>query len=228
MIFKSWGIIRMALPTLNQLKESFNLPDSVIILTERQIIAKQQAINRAATQNQNFNIPQATPDQPLSYLSLLNTPVYSNIEFLPGTYETNTPGVFKSFGSTIEGDPDRLRFEAVLVTVSQQKVIVKTTIQGRNGTVKEYIGMDDFQVQVNGIITGANGVMPIKQIAGLNKMLIAPIPIEVACQFLQIFGIDYLVLDSYTLEEAEGAYAYQKFSLSFLSDVQQELELINI
>lgn len=223
-----WGIIRMAIPTLNQLKESFNLPDSVIILTERQIIAKQQAINKAATQNQNFNIPQATPDPPLSYQSLLNTPVFSNIEFLPGTYETNTPGVFKSFGSTVAGDPDRLRFEAVLVTVSQQKVIVKTTIQGRNGTVKEYIGMDDFQIQVNGIITGANGVMPIQQIAGLNKMLIAPIPIEVACQFLQIFGIDYLVLDSYTLEEAEGAYAYQKFSLSFLSDVQQELELINI
>lgn len=216
----------MAIPTINQVKQAFKIPDSIIILTEPQLIARNPALKQSA---EKFNsIPKgAGTDTPLSYQSLLGTPIFSNIEFLPGQYETNTKGIFRNFGSAVDG-PDRLRYEAVLITVAQQKLIVKTQIQGRDGSVKEYIGMDDFQVTVNGILTGTNGQRPVPQIAGLNKMLIAPIPIEVASSYLQIFGINYLVLESYELPQDEGGYSYQKFTMTFISDVQQELELINL
>jgi hypothetical protein len=214
------------MPSLNQIVQVFNLPPSITILTDRQVIARAQKLKQ---NSEDFSLPTQSGqiDSPLDYTSSLGTLVFSNIEFLPGTYETNTKGVFKSFGSSTNG-PDRLRYEQVLITVSQQKLIVKTQIQGRNGSVKEYIGLDDYQVQVNGIITGNNGHMPIDEISALQKMCIAPIPIEVASTYLQLFGIDYLVLDSFEFPESEGGYSYQKFTLSFFSDTQQELELINL
>ena len=121
-----------------------------------------------------------------------------------------------------------MRYEAVIITVAQAKNIVKTEIQGRNGTVKEYIGLGDYEVTINGIITGTNGKRPNDQIQALQKMLDAPIPIEVASAYLQGFGINYLVVDSYEMGEDEGGYAYQKFSISCLSDIQQELQLSNL
>lgn len=223
MIFKLSLIINF-MPILTTLKNAFQIPDSVIILTEQQVLAQNPQLQQ--TPEKFNNIPGNTPD-PSLYQSILGTPVWSNIEFLPGQYETNTKGVFRQYGSATDG-PDRLRYEAVLITVAQEKLIVKTQIQGRNGTVKEYIGMDDFKVTVNGIISGGNGNRPTAQIAGLNKMLIAPVPIEVSCSYLQIFGINWLVLESYELPQDEGGYSYQKFSLSFCSDVQQELELVNL
>lgn len=213
------------MPSLNQIRRSFNIPDSVTIVVGQKFIAPPVA---AKQKSEQFNIDNTdSRDTPLEYRSLLNTPVYTNIEFLPGTYETNTKGVFKSFGSGTDG-PDRLRYEAVLITVSQAKKIVTTEIQGRDGTIKEYIGMDDYEVVVNGVITGKNGQRPFGEILALKKMLDAPIAIEVASAYLQTLGINYLVVESYSLEEQEGGYSYQNFSISFKSDVRQELELTNI
>lgn len=216
----------MPIPTINQLKQIFQVPDSVIVLTEKRFLAANTA-RANQSQSPQYNIDQTIQNDSPLYTSGLGTPVYSSIEFLPGTYETNTKGVFKSFGSSIDG-PDRLRYEAVLLSVSQQKKIIKTEIQGRDGTVKEYIGMDDYEITVNGVITGANGHRPIDEIIGLKKMLDAPIPIEVASAYLQALDIHYLVLDNYTLEETEGGYSFQKFSLNFISDIKQELSLVNV
>lgn len=212
--------------SLSQVRYIFNIPNSVRVLEDKEFnqLSQQPAVKQ---RNESFTIDKTdSRDNPLNYKSSLNTPIYTNIEFLPGTYETNTKGVFKSFGSDVDG-PDRLRYESVLITVSQSKKIVKTEIQGRDGTVKEYIGMDDYSVTVNGIIVGANGQRPLAEIAALKKMLDAPIAIEVASTYLQLLDINYLVLAGYELDEQEGGYSYQQFSLSFISDIQQELELTN-
>lgn len=213
-------------PSIQDLRTAFQIPASVRIITDSIFLENNPSVVKQ--NNPNFSIDNTdNRDQPLNYQSLLNTPIYTNIEFLPGSYETKTKGVFNSFGSTVDG-PDRLRYEAVLVTVSQSKKIIKTEIQGRDGTVKEYIGLDDYEVTVNGVITGANGVRPIDQITALKKMLDAPISINVASTSLQLLGINSLVLESYELAEQEGSYSYQTFSLSFISDTQQELELTNL
>jgi hypothetical protein len=122
----------------------------------------------------------------------------------------------------------QLRYEAVLITVNQAKKIVKTEIQGREGTVKEYIGMDDYAVQVNGVITASNGRHPATEISDLKKMLDAPIPIGVACAYLQNLNIMSMVVESYELGQQPGGYSYQQFSITFVSDVPQELRLSNV
>ncbi len=212
---------------LGQLRKAFQIPDSVVIVVGKQFRPNNKPLERSDPKFNKAELSNAdTADKPLNYRSLLDTPVYTNVEFLPGSYETDTKGVFKSFGSKVDGS-ERLRYESVLVTVSQSKKIVKTSIQGRNGTIKEYIGLDDYSVTINGIITGKNGQRPVEEIAALKRMLDAPIAIEVASSYLQLLDINLLVLEDWEMGETEGSYSYQPFSLTFVSDIQQELELSN-
>lgn len=202
--------------TLIQIRRAFKIPDSVIIATGVHFQVLKSHIGK---QPGNYNIPQgATPDSPLS-TSVLNTPVYSNIHFLDVEYTDNQGRVVTTNGKI---------YDAVLITVSQAKKIITTEIQGRDGTVKEYIGLDDYQVVVNGILTGANGVRPVDEIAQLKKMLDAPVRIDVACAYLQDLGIHSLVVMDYTFEQQAGGYSYQTFSITFKSDVPQQLRLNGI
>lgn len=115
-----------------------------------------------------------------------------------------------------------------LVSVSQAKRIIRTQVEGQDGTVKEYIGEDDYAVQVYGIFTAANGVEPTQQRLDLKKMLSAPIPIEVVCPYLQQLGIHLLVVDSYDLPQEEGGVSYQRFNLNFISEIPKELRISNV
>ena len=151
--------------------------------------------------------------------STLGTPVQSNIIFQKGSYDDDN-GNSQTW--------DELTYNAVLITVSQAKKIVKTEISGKNGTVKEYIGLDDYNVQVNGIITGLNGVHPKDEVAQLKKMLDAPVPIKVSCPYLQNLGIVNLVVDTYEIGQSEGGYSYQQFAISFIDDIPTELRISDV
>lgn len=203
--------------TLNQIRQAFAIPDSVVIVSGPSVFPPKPTKPAAPP---NFNIDQTDNLDKELYRSALGTPVYTNIEFLAGRYETNTTGVFKTFGP--------LKYEAVLITVSQAKKIIRTEIQGRNGTVKEYIGDDDYEVGINGIITGPNGHYPTDEVAELKAVLDAPIAIEVACTYLQNLGIHSLVVNGYQVDQKEGGYSYQTFSISCISDIPQELRLTAI
>lgn len=207
----------MAENPIIQARRIIRLPESVIIAPLAAINITKSTIK---TKDYKFEIPQENNADDVLYKSKLGTPVYSDITFLAGTYETNTKGVYK--------DWPQLKYDAALITVTQAKKIIKTEIQGRDGTVKEYIGMDDYVVQVNGIITGSNGQHPSNEIADLKKMLDAPIPIDVACAYLQNLNIMSLVVDSYELGQDAGGRSYQGFSITFVSDVPQELRISNV
>lgn len=204
--------------TLTQLRRAFKIPDSVFIFT-----GVHYNIGKSHIGNQpdagKYNVPQGPlKDAPIG-TSALNTPVYSNIHFLDVEHTDNAGRLVRTQGKT---------YDAVLITVSQAKKIITTEIQGRDGTVKEYIGMDDYQVVVNGILTGANGVHPVEEIATLKKMLDAPKAIDVACAYLQNLGIQSLVTMDYTFEQQAGGYSYQTFSITFKSDIPQQLRLNGI
>ena len=202
---------------LLQIREAFQIPDSIIIRT---LPFDKILSSHIGTPEQKFEINQYNySDKPL-YLSELGTPVYTNIEFLTETYETAVKGKFLT--------TPRMRFDAVLLTVSQAKKIVKTEIQGRNGSVKEYIGLDDYQVQINGVITGPNGHYPIQTVSFLKQILDAPVPIPIASTYLNNLGIHTIVIESYELAQDAGGYSYQKFSISCSSDTPQEIRLSNV
>jgi hypothetical protein len=162
-------------------------------------------------------------DAPIG-LSQLGTPVFADLTFLGDTYTDTVNEVTKTV--TFKD----LKFEAVIMTVNQSKNIVTTQIQGRNGTVKEYIGMGDYGIIINGIITtkNGNGHYPIDEVRDLKLMLNANKPIKVASTYLQNLDIKTIVIKDYEFAQETGGYSYQKFSITAMSDNDQYVYIENI
>jgi hypothetical protein len=178
-------------------------------------------------------------DEPVG-ISSLGTPVYSDLTLLGVEYTDNITG------KPVQLQNDRYRsgknqpvagnnsglgtafymnIETVLITVSQAANIIKTKIQGRNGTVKEYIGLDDSTVTINGVITGKNGVYPFEEVERLRRWLQAPVSKGIVARWLGNLGIENLVVESYDIPQVEGGYSYQMFSISAISDLPVELKI---
>lgn len=199
--------------TPNQLAEVFNIRG-----------VKIHTMNKNPYQSK---IPQGTsPDRPVikdagyNLLgSTLGNPVYTNLTFMSGSY-TDSSGRVISF--------PRIDFEAVLITVSLPRNIIKTVIQGRDGSVKEYIGEADAQITVNGVITGTNGHYPIDELNQLLQVIKAPIAIKVISTYLQAIGIYSIVFEDRQLHQEAGSYSYQQFTLNAISDMPQELRISGV
>lgn len=162
------------------------------------------------------------PDDPL-YQSLLGTPIYADLTLgdainpNANSY-TDTSGIVRRFNA--------ITFATVLITIAQSKKIVKTEIQGRDGTIKEYIGKDDYVVTINGILPGSNGRYPRDDVSSLNQLLDAPITIAAVSWWLQLFNIHSLVIQDFNIPQLPGDYSQQSFSITALSDAAQEIKFI--
>lgn len=164
------------------------------------------------------------PVDEVDYYSYLGTPVYSPLEFLKtsGTSADNSRGVGER-----DGNSDvLLRIDTALITVELPKNIVKTQIQGRNGTVKEYIGEDDFQIHITGIIVSPYpSVYPRDEVNMLTELCRLPKQIPVASEFLQFFGIDSIVVEHFRIGQRMGSRNEVPFDVYAISDMAEELQL---
>jgi len=190
--------------SLQQLVRTFNLQNV-------------RSLNQPAN-NYEGKINQTTVKDPELYKSALGTPVVIDLTFDSVTY--------KDFNTNQTKTTDKITFVTVLCTVTQPKKIVKTEIQGADGTVKEYIGLDDYQVSINGIITGANGQRPLSELLALKRMLDAPVPVPVISSFLNNLGIFNVVVNDYTLPQEAGGWSKQDFSINAISDTPLELLML--
>ena len=180
-----------------------------------------------------------TKDEPVG-VSSLGTPVYSDLTLLGVEYTDNLTG------KTVTLENDRYRsatnlpvagnnsgigtafymnIETVLITVNRAARVIKTPIQGRDGTVKEYIGLDDANLTINGIITGRNGVYPFAEVARLRRWLDAPVSKGIVARWLGNLNIDNIVVEDYSIPQVEGGYSYQMFTINAISDLPVELKI---
>jgi hypothetical protein len=153
--------------------------------------------------------------------SWLGTPSYDIVRIPAFSYVDNN-GQTVNIGSEID-------FETVLIEVNQTRNIVTTAVQGRNGTVKEYISDGDYQISISGKITSQyNNVAPFESdIAYINSvfaMLKANVAIPVASNFLDMFQINSMVVLDYRLAQNEGARNTIDFSMNCLSDEPFEIK----
>lgn len=158
------------------------------------------------------------------YKSDLGTPVFIDVTF----GDRNNPTVYKDLRTGIDMTLPVITFQAILCSVTFPRNIVKTEIQGRNGSVKEYIGEGDATINFRGIITGTNGNYPAESVAILKELVYAPVPIPVISEFLNNLDIYTIVFEDRTFEQEEGGYSYQTFSLNAISDTPQELRLSGV
>lgn len=165
-----------------------------------------------------FKIDDVTPDLK-DRTSYLGTPVYSNLEIKPFNYETLEGEQISILNGVI--------IDTVLISISQTKNIVTTSIQGRNGTVKEYISDGDYQISIEGKIVSKTNNYPESEVAELIQICKAPISIpadSIVSEYLSFFGIHSFVIESFDFPQNEGVRNEQEFSISALSDDPIELQ----
>lgn len=159
-------------------------------------------------------------------VSFLGTPVFSNLEIPAGQYRSNQGEVIPF---------DGIRIDTVLFDVTLEKNIIRTPINGRNGTVKQYIGLGDYAISCQGIIIGESDavnagfdvsrtdIVPEAEIRKLNEILKVPQEIEIVSEFLDFFDVSTVVIQGGNFSQREGFRDSIYFSMGMLSDEPIEL-----
>jgi len=172
-------------------------------------------------------------DEQSEAISYLGTPVFDQIIIAGGNF-FELQDVNKENPIPFDG----LILQTVLLEVVQTKNIVTTSLQGRNGTVKEFVSDGDFVITMTGIVTGEldtqgniqniGNVYPETDVNKLIEICKVPDALTVTSTFLQLFGINEVVITTYSLNQLEATRDMQPFQVSMLSDVPIELnELAN-
>ncbi|MFX1704600.1 DUF6046 domain-containing protein [Chitinophaga sp. CC14] len=174
---------------------------------------------KALPNNYAGKIDQTTYQDAALYQSSLGTPVLTDLTFESVAYDLN---------STQRIIVPSVKLTTVLLAVSLPKNIVATAIQGRDGTVKEYIGKGDYQISINGIITGQNGHYPADDVIALKRMVDAPVPIRVTSTYLQHLDIYDVVIVDFNTAQEPGGYSQQIFTINAISDTPVELQISNV
>lgn len=128
----------------------------------------------------------------------------------------------------------KFEFKECLITLNLPKNIVTTALQGRNGTIKEYIADDDFQITLEAATDSYLGnedkdirfAYPVEQITELVKLLQLPVELVVTSDFLKMFDISSVVVKEYGLTQ-ETHMNRQSIQIQLLSDKPYEIKLKN-
>lgn len=151
--------------------------------------------------------------------SALGTPVISNLAIKAGNYTDIYGNVIYYPDVASFNNQQTFEIDTVLFNINQSRNIVKTPIQGLDGTVKEYISDGDYIINIKGIIQGANGVYPADEVDALISICNAKCALTIVSDYLTSLGITNIVIESYSLPQDMGSQSQQVFELNCLSDV---------
>lgn len=166
------------------------------------------------------------PDEtrPAKMAGMGGIPVFVDVLLTGPSGNANTPDTYYDYTLKKNVEIPIVQLETVICTMEQPMTIVKTAIQGRNGTVKEYIGMDDAKITLNGVICGTNGVYPKNDVQVLMNWAKAPTTKGIVSRWLQNLGVTNIVVESISIPQMAGGYSYQAFSINCVSDLPVELK----
>lgn len=139
----------------------------------------------------------------------------------------------------IKGDAGAFEFSEIIITITQERNIVTTPLQGRDGTIKEYISDGDYTITLDAAILPLNGVeqddestfaiaenhYPDEEVKKLHRLLLEKKALEVQSDFLTLFGISSAVVKSYSLQQ-ETHSNRQSLQIQMLSDLPYEIKTI--
>lgn len=130
-------------------------------------------------------------------------------------------------------------FNEVIMSITQERNIVTTPLQGRDGTIKEFISNGDYVITVDaGVMEGQkqtenedtevsfqtpNNTYPRAELERLGKILTEPKAIAVQSNFLNVFGIQSVVVKSFSLVQ-ETHSNRQSIQIQMLSDKPYEIK----
>jgi len=164
------------------------------------------AATKSEIANPDYNM--TTMESGKAPLSMLGTPVFADL-----ILQNDKKGSLK------------LQLLWALLEVNMQKHIVKTTVQGRDGTVKEYVSDGDFQVTIRGgLFSPFSYAYPKEDMQTMMALLKLNTPLTVISEYLLQFNIYELVVEDYTFSQKEGVQNVQLFEIKTVSDFPIELK----
>lgn len=180
-----------------------------------ELIIKTFGLSALQTNVYKGRINGTVEDQPLKTRfkgRTLSTPVFSDLQF--DSIKLNTGEEYAHIYPV----------DTVLYSVTQTKNIVKTQINGRDGTIKEYVGMGDYNINVKGVIAGNKGSYPIDAVDNLMLFLTYNQSVRIFSKYLnERFNIDEVVITDFDLQQEEGRYCQQRFEFNAISDYPVEI-----
>lgn len=145
-------------------------------------------------------------------ISPLGTPVFDNVELMGGKY-------IKDNGGEIEYAS--LILNAVKISVTQAKNIVTTQVAGKNGTVKEYVSLGDYEINLNTKLSELYNIFPSDQLFAWKGLANVPESIEILSKFLnEYFEIYHVVIKEFSTSPVIGSLNEVELNISLLSDVE--------
>ena len=130
----------------------------------------------------------------------------------------------------------RVELVECIITVNQEKNIVTTPMQGRDGTVKEYISDGDYTISVDVAVSSYvidqkgqsdfndSHAYPLSQLEDMIAILKIKDTLEVHSDFLTLFGVNNVVVKSYGMVQ-ETHSNRQAFNIQMLSDSPYEIKM---
>ena len=150
--------------------------------------------------------------------SVLDTPIIDILKFVDGIDPVT--------GEKYEGIE---LIDVPIIDASRAKNIVKTAVQGRNGTVKELIALDDYSIRIRGLLVNHNSYDPPEDdIIRLKNLEEIGAAIDVESELMRILGINALVIQRIDWPTLPGFTNVQPYLLQCLSDEPLELSITEL
>ncbi len=141
----------------------------------------------------------------------------------------------------IEVKSKKFVFNEVVMSVQQERNIVTTPLQGRDGTIKEFISNGDYNITIDAGVMAGNindGInddedgffkpkhyYPESELKKLREILTQKTAIAVQSDFLEVFGIKTAVVKAFNLTQ-ETHSNRQSIQITMLSDLPYEIKKI--
>lgn len=124
-----------------------------------------------------------------------------------------------------------LPLEHPVVSVNCKKTLVETALTERQGTVKELISSEDWEITIRGLIISKDGGFPEDEMQELTDLFYKKESLELKCPITDIFlvhaekeGKAYVVIKEMSLPEVKGIMNVRPYELKLVSDSPFNLE----
>lgn len=121
---------------------------------------------------------------------------------------------------------DSILLQSVNVQASRAKNIVETSIQGRSGTIKEFISSDDYDITITGVLVGEQYQFPQEAFDALMSVTDAEAVIPIENDFLDSLGVTDIVIEDKRVNRRQGFPNVVDFEIKAISESEQDLVII--